>query len=67
MTRGRRPGRGNRLVLVTRDLGGLLDTLRQPGARFRVAVAEAAAGRQILLADPSGHIVESFEYASASC
>ena len=50
-------------MVVTGDLDGMIDRLRKAGARFRGEVAEAGAGRQILLEDPSGNAVELFEYA----
>jgi catechol 2,3-dioxygenase-like lactoylglutathione lyase family enzyme len=58
-----RPGGWNRFMIVTRDLDGKVDELRRAGASFRGGVAEAAAGRQILIEDPSGNVVELFEYA----
>lgn len=57
------PGGWSRFMLVTDDLDGWIGQLRQAGARFRGEVAEAGAGRQILLEDPSGNIIELFEYA----
>lgn len=50
-------------MVVTDDLDAMIDKLRQAGADFRGDVAEAGAGRQILLQDPSGNVVELFEYA----
>jgi catechol 2,3-dioxygenase-like lactoylglutathione lyase family enzyme len=60
------PGGWNRFMIVTDDLDGMIDELREAGARFRGEVAEAGAGRQILLQDPSGNVVELFEYAERS-
>jgi catechol 2,3-dioxygenase-like lactoylglutathione lyase family enzyme len=57
------PGGWNRFMIVTDDLDGLISRLRQAGASFRGEIAEAGAGRQILLQDPSGNVVELFEYA----
>lgn len=45
------------------DLDGLIGQLREAGAGFRGEISEAGAGRQILLVDPSGNVVELFEYA----
>ena len=56
------PGGWSRFMLVTQDLDGMIDRLRAGGARFRGDVAEAGAGRQILVEDPSGNVVELFEY-----
>jgi catechol 2,3-dioxygenase-like lactoylglutathione lyase family enzyme len=57
------PGGWSRFMIVTKDLDATIDELRDAGARFRGGIAEAAAGRQILLEDPSGNVVELFEYA----
>lgn len=57
------PGGWNRFMVVTDDLDGLIGRLREAGASFRGDLAEAGAGRQILLEDPSGNVVELFEYA----
>jgi len=57
------PGGWNRFMVVTDDLEGTIDRLRDAGAGFRGDIAEAGAGRQILLEDPSGNAVELFEYA----
>src|SRR5688500_2781888 len=60
------PGGWSRFMVVTDDLDGMIDELREAGASFRGDVAEAGAGRQILLQDPSGNVVELFEYAKRS-
>jgi catechol 2,3-dioxygenase-like lactoylglutathione lyase family enzyme len=60
------PGGWNRFMIVTKNLDRMIDELRNAGASFRGAVAEAGAGRQILLQDPSGNVVELFEYADRS-
>lgn len=57
------PGGWNRFMLVTDDLDAKIAELREAGASFRGEVAEAGAGRQILLQDPSGNVIELFEYA----
>jgi catechol 2,3-dioxygenase-like lactoylglutathione lyase family enzyme len=60
------PGGWSRFMVVTDDLDGMIRELRQAGETFRGEVAEAGAGRQILLQDPSGNVVELFEYADHS-
>jgi catechol 2,3-dioxygenase-like lactoylglutathione lyase family enzyme len=60
------PGGWSRFMIVTDDLDGMISELRNAGATFRGDVAEAGAGRQILLQDPSGNVVELFEYAERS-
>ena len=57
------PGGWNRFMVVTKDLDGRIAELRSAGARFRGGISDAGAGRQILLQDPSGNVVELFEYA----
>ena len=58
------PGGWNRFMIVTEDLDGMIGELRGAGASFRGDIAEAGAGRQILLQDPSGNVIELFEYAN---
>jgi len=60
------PGGWSRFMIITDDLDETIDELREPGASFRGDVAEAGAGRQILPEDPSGNVVELFEYAKRS-
>jgi hypothetical protein len=50
-------------MIVTDDLEGMIDHLREAGANFRGQLTEAGAGRQILLQDPSANLIELFEYA----
>jgi catechol 2,3-dioxygenase-like lactoylglutathione lyase family enzyme len=57
------PGGWNRFMIVTDDLEGMIDRLREAGANFRGQLTEAGAGRQILLQDPSANVIELFEYA----
>lgn len=61
-----KPGGWNRFMIVTDDLDGMIDELREAGASFRGDVAEAGGRRQILLEDPSGNVVELFQYAERS-
>ena len=58
------PGGGwGRIVLETSDLDALIDGLRIRGARFRNDVVSGPGGRQILVEDPSGNLIELFEPA----
>ena len=57
-----KPGGWSRFQIETEDLDGMIAELRKAGASFRGEIAEGA-GRQILLEDPSGNVVELFEYA----
>ncbi|HEY9493402.1 MAG TPA: VOC family protein [Intrasporangium sp.] len=57
------PGR-NRIHLVLDDLDAEIDRLRAAGLAFRSEVVAGPGGRQILLADPDGNLVELFQPAS---
>ena len=57
------PGGWNRFQLETGDLDATIAELRGKGASFRGDIALGTGGRQILLADPSGNVVELFERA----
>jgi predicted enzyme related to lactoylglutathione lyase len=56
------PGR-NRIHLVVDDLDDHLDRLRAAGAMLRSDVVEGPGGRQFLVADPAGNLVEVFQPA----
>lgn len=60
-----KPGGWNRFQIETEDLDAMVASLRKAGASFRGEIAEGA-GRQILLEDPSGNVVELFEYAKST-
>ena len=55
------PGGWSRFVIETDDLDGLIAGLRARGARFRNEIVSGPGGRQILVEDPSGNVVELFE------
>lgn len=59
-----KPGGWSRFMIETKNLDGKIDELRNAGASFRGDVAEAGAGRQILVQDPSGNVIELFEYSA---
>ncbi|TDD23239.1 VOC family protein [Nonomuraea diastatica] len=56
------PGR-NRVHLTVHDLDAEIDRLRAAGLSFRGEVVAGPGGRQILLTDPAGNLVELFEPA----
>ena len=56
------PGR-NRIHLVVDDFVDQVDRLRDAGVTFRSEVVEGPGGRQLLVADPAGNLVEVFEPA----
>ena len=63
MPDGRRPEPGgwNRIIVRTRDLDREADGLRKAGVLFRNEIVAGPGGRQILIEDPSGNLVELFE------
>jgi catechol 2,3-dioxygenase-like lactoylglutathione lyase family enzyme len=56
-----KPGGWNRIHLVVDDLDGVVATLKANGNRFRNKVVQGVGGKQILLQDPSGNLVELFQ------
>ncbi|MFD2078484.1 Catechol 2,3-dioxygenase [Actinopolymorpha cephalotaxi] len=59
------PGR-NRIHLIVGDLDAEIERLRAAGLTFRSDLVSGPGGRQILLADPSGNLVELFAPAARS-
>lgn len=55
------PGGWNRFSLEVDDLAATVEALRQAGAHFRNEMVTGVGGRQILVEDPSGNLVEIFE------
>jgi predicted enzyme related to lactoylglutathione lyase len=58
------PGR-NRIHLILDDFDGEVQKMRDAGLSFSSEVVEGPGGRQILVADPAGNLVELFEPAHA--
>jgi predicted enzyme related to lactoylglutathione lyase len=54
----------NRIHLEVADLDAEIDRLRRTGQTFRSEVVAGPGGRQILLTDPAGNLVELFQPAS---
>ncbi|GAA0330924.1 VOC family protein [Actinoallomurus spadix] len=53
----------NRIHLIVDDLDAEISRLRAAGLPFRSEVVAGPGGRQILLADPAGNLIELFEPA----
>jgi catechol 2,3-dioxygenase-like lactoylglutathione lyase family enzyme len=66
MPDGARPGPGgwNRIHLIVDDIDSEVARLRAANARFRNDIVVGPGGRQILLQDPSGNVVELFQPAA---
>jgi catechol 2,3-dioxygenase-like lactoylglutathione lyase family enzyme len=54
-------GGWNRVHLVVEDLDAEVARLKAAGGRFRNDVVQGVGGKQILLQDPSGNLIELFE------
>ncbi|MCZ4602331.1 VOC family protein [Streptomyces sp. Lzd4kr] len=54
---------GNRIHLTYDDLDAEIDRLRGAGLTFSSEVVAGPGGRQILLADPAGNLIELFQPA----
>jgi catechol 2,3-dioxygenase-like lactoylglutathione lyase family enzyme len=66
MPDGRRPEPGgwNRVIVQTTRLDDEVEALKKAGVSFRNDIVAGPGGRQILLEDPSGNLVELFEPTS---
>jgi catechol 2,3-dioxygenase-like lactoylglutathione lyase family enzyme len=58
------PGGWNRIHLIVDDIDTEVARLRDAGAPFRNDILEGPGGKQILLQDPSGNVVELFQPAA---
>ena len=58
------PGGWNRIHFVVDDLDAEVARLLETGATFRNEVVEGPGGKQVLLQDPSGNLVELFQPAA---
>jgi catechol 2,3-dioxygenase-like lactoylglutathione lyase family enzyme len=57
------PGGWNRIHLIVPDIDTEVAGLRDAGVRFRNDVVTGPGGKQILLEDPAGNVVELFQPA----
>jgi len=56
------PGGWNRFQIDLHDLEPVVHKLRDAGCIFRNEIVNGVGGRQILLQDPSGNLIELFQY-----
>jgi catechol 2,3-dioxygenase-like lactoylglutathione lyase family enzyme len=56
-----KPGGWNRFAIEVPELEGKVATLRAAGAHFRSDIIVGVGGKQALVEDPSGNLVELFE------
>jgi catechol 2,3-dioxygenase-like lactoylglutathione lyase family enzyme len=68
MPDGRKPGPGgwNRIHFIVPDIAAEVARLRAAGVRFRNDILTGPGGKQILIEDPAGNVVELFEPAARS-
>jgi predicted enzyme related to lactoylglutathione lyase len=57
------PGGWNRISIE--DLDSTVEKLKKAGCRFRNETVTGVGGKQILLQDPSGNLIELFQYFRA--
>jgi catechol 2,3-dioxygenase-like lactoylglutathione lyase family enzyme len=60
------PGGWNRVHLIVDDLDGLVTRLRSEQCTFRNEIVQGVGGKQILLQDPSGNLIELFQPNTAA-
>ena len=58
-----RPGGWNRIHLIVDDIENEVTRLRAANVHFRNDIITGPGGRQVLLVDPSGNLVELFQLA----
>jgi catechol 2,3-dioxygenase-like lactoylglutathione lyase family enzyme len=65
MPDGRKPGPGgwNRIHFIVDDIESEVGRLRDVGVTFRNDIVSGPGGKQILLEDPSGNVIELFQPA----
>jgi catechol 2,3-dioxygenase-like lactoylglutathione lyase family enzyme len=56
------PGGWNRLSIEVENLDAMVKKLKEEGCRFRNEIVMGVGGKQILLMDPSGNLIELFQY-----
>jgi catechol 2,3-dioxygenase-like lactoylglutathione lyase family enzyme len=58
------PGGWNRIHLIVPDIAAEVTRLRGQGVSFRNDIVKGPGGKQILIEDPAGNVVELFEPAA---
>jgi catechol 2,3-dioxygenase-like lactoylglutathione lyase family enzyme len=59
------PGGWNRISIEVDDLASTVEKLKIASCRFRNEIVTGVGGKQILLQDPSGNLIELFQYLQA--
>lgn len=55
------PGGWNRIQVEVKNLADMIEKLKEKNASFRNELVQGQGGKQILLEDPSGNLIELFE------
>jgi catechol 2,3-dioxygenase-like lactoylglutathione lyase family enzyme len=58
------PGGWNRFQVQVKNIERVYEKLKEAGATFRNNIVTGVGGKQVLLEDPSGNLIELFEPAS---
>ena len=56
------PGGWNRFQITTADLDAEVERLKTQGATCKTDIIDGQGGREMLLEDPSGNLIELFEF-----
>lgn len=59
------PGGWNRFQIEVEDIASTVEKLKKAGGVFRNEIVTGVGGKEILLKDPSGNLVELFQYFKA--
>jgi len=59
------PGGWNRILITVDNLENKVKELKSKGASFRNEIVTGVGGKQILLQDPSGNLIELFQYTDS--
>jgi catechol 2,3-dioxygenase-like lactoylglutathione lyase family enzyme len=57
------PGGWNRIHLIVDDIEAEVAKVKAAGARFRNEILEGPGGKQVLVLDPAGNVIELFQQA----
>jgi len=58
------PGGWNRFQIQVKNIESAVEELKKNGAKFKNEIVSGVGGKQILLEDPSGNLIELFEFSS---
>jgi catechol 2,3-dioxygenase-like lactoylglutathione lyase family enzyme len=59
------PGGWNRFQIEVEDIASMVEMLKKAGCKFRNEIVTGVGGKETLLEDPSGNLIELFQYFKA--